>query len=716
METLALIGLAIAGLSYSSNEKMDNNGLEETQEILNESYESGNREQVEKIKKEKAIISKENKKIINTLKKPDSFDKQFNSLSYDRVGIPGASNQSHTTATGIDAGLKRALELKGEYSDATGYDMSYGVVSQENFTHNNMVPFTNRRDISMNLDRDARKLENHTGGDIFWKKKKEVPTLFEPMKDLTHVFGMPNYTNKIVGRYNASTYKRNEELPGSRQRVGPGLNGQEQDGMYNRMRILPKNVDNLRAANDQKVTYEGRMVESGLKGRKRESNINLTAFKKPDFREQEFNDLVKNSSAVKQRTIHGKYQEPNTNRTQSLSYAGVAAMKTVGDGNNKDRTHFTESNKTTHNFGVSNATNENAGYYAQNNDIARRTIKETTLANYEGNAANENAGYYAQNNDIARKTVKETTLSGYGGNATRENGTYAQNNDVARKTIKETTSFEYEGNPNTEQGTYLRNRDIARRTIGETTSFEYEGNPNTKGRTYLKNRDIARRTIGETTSFEYEGNANFINGTYLNNGQEAKITIRQTTADNDYLGGAELNNGNYQKITGDRAKTTIRETTSVGYQGITGNGNVNSSYINNGDDARTTIKETTLVTNYKGTANSYNKNSSSQDAARNMCIDERREILTYSRPSNGGADISGPDKSTYGRYENTKQAQEFGRMSNAHKPYNLASGTVDINYTRVGRQLESRNTYNPYVKESLNKNPYVNNIVYGVSK
>ena len=452
METLALIGLAIAGLSYSSNEKMDNNGLEETQETLNVSYESNNREQVEEIKKERAIISKENKKIINTLKNPDSFDKQFNSLSYDRVGIPGASNQPHTTSTGIDAGLKRALELKGEYSDATGYDMSYGVVTQENFTHNNMVPFTNRRDISMNLDRDARRLENHTGGDIFWKKKKEVATLFEPMKDLTHVFGMPNYTNKMVGRYNASTYKRNEELPGSREQVGPGLNGQEQDGMYNRMRILPKNIDNLRAANDQKVTYEGRMVESGLKGRKRESNINLTAFKKPDFREQEFSDLVKNSSAVKQRTIHGKYQEPNTNRTKSLSYAGVAALETFGDGNNKDRTHFTESNKTTHNFGVSNATKESAGYYAQNNDIARRTVKETTLSGYEGNATREN-GSYAQNNDITRRTVKETTLSAYGGNAKIKNGTYAKKNDIARKTVKETTLSAYGGNANFENGT-----------------------------------------------------------------------------------------------------------------------------------------------------------------------------------------------------------------------------------------------------------------------
>ena len=681
METLALIGLAIAGLSYSSsNEDL---GIDNTQKILDESYNSDNRNQVEKIKETKASESTQNKQIINTLRNPDSFENQFNSLSYDRVGIPSANNQTYNTATGIDAGLKRALELKGEYSEVDGYDMGYGVVSQENFTHNNMVPFTNRRDVSMNLNRDTRRLENHTGGDIFWKRKEEVPTLFEPMKDLTYVNGMPNFTNKMVGRYIPSMYKQNEELPGSRQQIGPGINGVNQDGLYNRTRILPKTIDDLRAGNDQKVTYEGRVVKSGIKGIKRQGDVNLTTFKVPDFREQQFGDLVGNSASVKQRTIYGQYQEPNTNRTDSLSYAGIAALETVGTGNYKDRTNFTESNKTTHTFGVSNAGKETLGTYAQNCDTARQTIKETTLAEYGGNSSYETAGTYTKNFDNARQTIKETTLAEYGGNSAYENGVYAKNFDNARQTIKETTLANYEGNSAYENGVYA------------------------------KNFDNARQTIKETTLANYEGNANFINGTYLNNGQQANMTIRQTTENNNYIGTAELNNGSYQRIDGDKAKQTIKETTLESYNG--NSGYENGIYAKNLDNARTTIKETTLLTNYNGTANHYTKNNMSQDASRNMCIDERREILTYNRSANGGADISGPNKSTYGQYRNTKEGHELDRTSHAHRPYNLASGTVDMTYTRVGRQLESRNSINPYVQQTLNKNPYINNIVYGVS-
>ena len=48
------------------------------------------------------------------------------------------------------------------------------------------------------------------------------------------------------------------------------------------------------------------------------------------------------------------------------------------------------------------------------------------------------------------------------------------------------------------------------------------------------------------------------------------------------------------------------------------------------DNARATLKQTTIYTGpLEGPVNKHE----SQQAARNVCIDDRREILTYNRPA-----------------------------------------------------------------------------------
>ena len=50
--------------------------------------------------------------------------------------------------------------------------MHYNVIPKEEFVHNNMTPFTSRRETFINLDSNTRKYEQLTGNNSTWKYKK----------------------------------------------------------------------------------------------------------------------------------------------------------------------------------------------------------------------------------------------------------------------------------------------------------------------------------------------------------------------------------------------------------------------------------------------------------------------------------------------------------------------------------------------------------------
>jgi hypothetical protein len=217
------------------------------------------------------------------------------------------------------------------------------------------------------------------------------------------------------------------------------------------------------------------------------------------------------------------------------------------------------------------------------NDVARTTIKETTLSEAEKmNLKGHNKGYVYDPNDVARTTVKETTLS----DAEKMNLTgpvraYVYDpNDIARTTVKETTLSEAEkmNFKGHNKGFVYDPNDIARTTTKETTLSEAE-KMNLKGHTknYVYDpNDIARTTTKETTLSEAE-----------------KMNLRgNRTAGMTY--------------TDDPARTTIRQTLDNGeiYFNLTGN---DAGYVYDPNDvARTTIKETTIDNDYTGIVDGHN--------------------------------------------------------------------------------------------------------------
>ena len=707
METLALLGLAYAGfnLESMSNKQQDKE--------YNKNHES-------MVYDEKNVYSnnktKEIKKEIE-----QKAENMFEDMRY------GEKNNNLSSNSHDEYFMYKNMD-----------DMTLGV-EVDTTTHNNMKPFTSRKDTSLFLDRDNRRLEATSGNDIYWKKKQEVPNLFKPMKDLTHVNGMPNYTQMTMNRYIPTTKKQDQELPNSRKHVAPGLNGKTQKGLYNTERILPRDISQTRSKINQKNTYKGRIISSGVKGKARQSDINMTKFKKPDFVEQSNDDIkaMPKANQTERKAMYGEILMPNTHRQDSVSYAGVAALKTVGGGNNIEKTDFTESNKSTFNTGVTNlshqtqylfnresiqnnptnraltsqqivgnASNSNNLAYIRNDDLAKTTIKETTNFSHTGNVSNNNNIAYIRNDDIAKPTIKQTTNFSHTGNVSNENNmTYIRNNDIAKPTIKETTNFSHTGNVSNENNmTYIRNNDIAKPTIKETTNFSHTGNvSNENNMTYIRNNDIAKPTIKETTNFSHTGNvSNENNMTYIRNNDVAKTTIKETTQFSHTGNVSNENNMTYIR-NDDIAKPTIKETTQFSH---TGNAATETNtYVRNDDDARTTIKETTLITNHKGGISNHIASSRRQEAERSMNIDDRRNITDLNRMTNGGKDMSGPNRSTIGTYRNVKEESEYNHMGGGLLVKN--ENCVPMSYTRFSRRFNERSNINEFREDTLKDNPYI---------
>ena len=219
------------------------------------------------------------------------------------------------------------------------------------------------------------------------------------------------------------------------------------------------------------------------------------------------------------------------------------------------------------------------------NDVARTTVKETTLSEAEMmNLRGYNKGIAYDPNDVARTTVKETTLN----EAERMNlkgpvkALVYDPNDVARTTVKETTLNEAErmNLRGYNKGVAYDPNDIARTTVKETTLNEAERmnlRGYNKGVAYDPN-DVARTTIKETTLHDYE-NANLI-------GERKGIVYDPE----------------------EKPRTTIRETTDDFETTMNLKGEEKARVYDPNDVPRTTVKETTIDNDYLGAVDGFVEN------------------------------------------------------------------------------------------------------------
>jgi hypothetical protein len=159
--------------------------------------------------------------------------------------------QSHTTpAAVIDSG-------------STFQNMAGNTVSQKDFKHNNMNVFYSSKTNGHNSSNYEGVLDAYTGQGTFEVKKDEVASLFKPEDNMQNVYGSRNQNDFLQSRVNSSHRHANTK-PFESIRDTPGIGmeyGQKSElgfntGAMQRDMWRPKTVDELRAANNPKMTYK----------------------------------------------------------------------------------------------------------------------------------------------------------------------------------------------------------------------------------------------------------------------------------------------------------------------------------------------------------------------------------------------------------------------------------------------------------------------------
>ena len=217
------------------------------------------------------------------------------------------------------------------------------------------------------------------------------------------------------------------------------------------------------------------------------------------------------------------------------------------------------------------------------NDVARTTIKETTLTEVAlGNLKGSEKPTVHDPDHIARTTIKETTLTevALGNLKGNEKLTVYDPNDVARTTIKETLIHDEmgKGTVTGPKQIYVYDPDeIAKRTLRETLErMDYEMNLSAgvyKGKVYDPD-DKARTTMKETTeALGRDGNVGVKErtGDYVADGYDAKKTQKQFLSDQDYYGimglGNKADGDGYLKENYDMKRTHKQFLSDMDYYG-----------------------------------------------------------------------------------------------------------------------------------------------------
>ncbi|QKF93955.1 hypothetical protein QKU48_gp0497 [Fadolivirus algeromassiliense] len=278
----------------------------------------------------------------------NGFLNQFDDLAYDNPSDPVSSNNTpHKKGNNANVArmeMERDLALKGNYSNfENNNDMTYGIVDEKNFVHNNMTPFyksgvgkgygPNSNVQKQFDDVKQRKLELFSGStkSVDYRPKTERKPLFNPQVGLTWIYGMPNFTDYFESRYIPSRERRNEMVH-QPVRITPGLNlgynEVSKQGFHDTYRVLPKTVDELRAANDPKISYEGRVI-AGKKGDRRSIIPNVAKHRPIKFKEQDPRDMLKSLGYYRAPSLYGNYEAPHTNRQQTTRawYGPVEMLK-----------------------------------------------------------------------------------------------------------------------------------------------------------------------------------------------------------------------------------------------------------------------------------------------------------------------------------------------------------------------------------------------------
>jgi hypothetical protein len=565
----------------------------------------------------------------------ESYEDQFKPLVFDNKSKPVSQNEGGSSA--IDRNkfnsVERNLAIGDDYSLFDNEsDMTYGVTSNKDFTHSNMVPhFAKKQMINKyNEQTIAHKVDIFSGSSKNYVPKKELLLEnFAPVqKDVNLVGGSQSKLEFMQSYYLPSKEKKNI-LPFEQQQVGPGLNlapdqtARADGGNQEDYRPLPKTVDQLRSSDRPKESYPG-VIIPGQKGNK--GQIIGEVFKRRPEKTKEVDPRTfqRTGGVNSKPSSRDSVILKNTTRKASKPMVGPA-FSNVEKRSNKNNSKIRESTKKeTASSGPSNA-RELINKHTQNKcsyklpDTQRETTGGKTR---QPNPYNLSLGTVIFDpHDLPRQTIKQTTLynehTGAAEAPTKSNKTFDPT-QTTRVTRKQTTLFNEQGGiaqgESTKVGIYNPN-DVTRPTLRQDTTFNEQsgiaqGISNKVGM-YNPN-DVTKPTLRQDMVFnEQTGYAQGISnktGAY-NPDDVTKPTLRQDMVFNEQTGYAQgISNKTGAYNPDDITKPTLRQDMVFNEQSGYAQGVTNKVGVYNPDDImRPTTRQDTQyndqLSNVKGMEN-----------------------------------------------------------------------------------------------------------------
>ena len=567
----------------------------------------------------------------------------------------------------------------GTFTSLTGE-----TIPLSDFTHGNMVPYF-RGSVTQNTDENSfkQKLDMHTGAAHYQQPKTEQEPLFSNFqKDFGYVQGAPNQSSFMQDRQYVSSLQSNNK-PFEEVRVGPGLNQgytatpsggfQQSDTL---LYAAPRGVDELRTANNPKLSYEGRTVQ----GKNPIQNRGI---------------LGETNKYLPERYYENKDGERNLRTT------GAHLKPTVRSDHVMKVAHRAFLNR--ENFGAGGPT----GHGPQ---------AEYVKGKYHAPHKRQQGSFGVRNANqehVASTTDLDSHVNSYG----KKGFEILPNERVM-----------------TEDRTYLSNfksviQELTAPILDQLRPAKKElviGNQRQAGNvqkgfikhTVYDKDDTARTTIKETTLYSKQGNVGGTNqekGYVYDPNEVARTTIRETTEDNShngYIQGQEDGSAYVIAHGNTTAPLTQRQSEHVEYTGIAQGdiaGGGQDGYRTANMLPRATQKQDIATKEYTGNAVSDLKKPVSYDDAYEAKLNEAREIISKGRaPTQSGQKSFNHDIGAVS--QTTEQANTYiGQQSrpNARQDPMASLGAMTQRREDV-QAMEQR--LEGIVNDQLSSNPFAHSI------
>ena len=683
----ALAG-GMAGLGFLLNkdgkkERQSNIALNSTGYVQDNIYHSKYHDVVQKKEQDLACKSfNDSKDPLNKNVIPPQFNnKIFNNC---KQPIQYLQNKEPDINNGNVVDLNSGTDV---YSKLTGSHINI-----EEFKHNNMVPFfggTATQSVDSNVNNHL--MEKFTGTPEIYNPKKELDPMFKPNKNMGFVYGTPNYNEREITRIDKPT-TRNNELPIEQVQVGPGLNkgytnspsggfGQNDTRDY----LGYKTVDELRTANNPKLSYKQPLVAGKSFNDKRQNQTTIEHYNPDRYYENSEDKYFTTTGAYVKEKGRPTQIVKDTHRKLTKSYGGIAGH--VTNKGHEQRSDVKKSRKDIYrNDWIRNAGADNNGVMKRNSDYGKAGFKlpanERDVTGVKTNINNITStikAIIAPLLDNAKVSKKQNVI---GNN--REAGNYQNRgpnkqtmydpDDIARTTIKE-QHIDDKGigwfNAD-RRGPAYDPEDVARTTIKETNIHDSEKvniNTNKLGPAYDPD-DIARTTIKETNIHDERSGwyDRVLKGPVYDEGQAPRTSMKELDVNNKENTMLDIPGGKGPAYDPeDITRTTMKETNLQESDKLNMNPNKVGPAYDPDDVARTTIKETELFEDYAHNLNgakqmtTYDPEDIARTTSKELDIDNNyTPVGTYKKD---GGYLTNPKDAPTTHRETTEDSKFSGHIN-----------------------------------------------------